>query len=278
MSIPAPTVQRYADAFELGEALARTIADRAEPALASGGQFVLGCPGGRSPTTTYRALSHEFATRGVDLSNFVIAMMDDYVVPDGESWAAVPADAHYSCRRFAQVDIQAVLNAELAPQHQIPDGNVWFPDPANPIAYEQRLADVGGIDFFILASGAGDGHVAFNPPGSALTSLTRIVELAEQTRIDNLATFPDFAGLQDVPQHGVTVGIATITTHSKAAAMVLVGADKQLAFARLTHGSGYDPAWPATAFRLIEDTALYADAAATGSTAQVAERQDSEEP
>ena len=38
--------------------------------------------------------------------------------------------------------------------------------PADPEGYEQRLADAGGIDLFLLASGAGDGHVAFNPPGA----------------------------------------------------------------------------------------------------------------
>lgn len=278
MAASTPAIMEFVDATELGRSLARAIADRAEPALRSGEPFVLGCPGGRSPMTTYRALSHECATRGLDLSAFVIAMMDDYVVPDGDSFRPVPADAHYSCRRFAHEDIQAVLNVEMPAGRRIPDENVWFPDPADPIAYEQRLADAGGVDFFILASGAGDGHIAFNPPGSPVGSLTRIVELAEQTRIDNLATFPDFAGLADVPRHGVTVGIATITTHSKAAAMILIGGDKQIAYSRLTDGSGYDSAWPATAFRLIEDTALYADAAATAGTGQAVERQDSEEP
>lgn len=264
MSQPSPARRVFADGAALGEALASEIATRAEPALRGGRPFLLGCPGGRTATTTYDALGRELAQRDLDLRGFVIAMMDDYVVPDGDSWRAVPADVHYSCRRFAHEEIQAILNAGVAPTRQIPDENVWLPDPADPAAYDQRLAQAGGIDFFILASGAGDGHVAFNPPGSEVTSGTRIVELAQQTRIDNLATFPEFTGIDDVPRHGVTVGIATIATQSKAAAMVVIGTGKQLAYRRLTDGSGYDPAWPATVYRVIGDTALYADEAATG--------------
>jgi glucosamine-6-phosphate deaminase len=119
------------------------------------------------------------------------------------------------------------------------------------------------VDFFILASGAGDGHVAFNPPGSAEGSRSRIVELAEQTRVDNIATFPRFGSVDEVPTHGVTVGIRTIAELSRAAAMVLVGVDKRNAFARLSDGQGYDASWPATVVRLVEGAALYADHAAS---------------
>ena len=172
------------------------------------------------------------------------------------------ADAHNSCRRFAREDIQGVLNRGISRGHQIPDENVWFPDAAQPAAYDGRLSAAGGIDFFILASGAGDGHVAFNPPGAVRGSRTRVVELAEQTRRDNLATFPDFGGLDEVPTHGVTVGIATIAEQSREAAMILVGADKKLAYERLTTVETYDPSWPATVYLLIDNAQLLVDAAA----------------
>ncbi|MFV0374632.1 6-phosphogluconolactonase [Microbacterium sp.] len=260
---PSP-VRRFADAASLGRELAADIADRIERAASDGEGFVLGCPGGRTPMSTYAALADEFAARGLDLTGLVIAMMDDYVQPAGDGWGHIPADAHNSCRRFAREEIQAVLNAGVAEGLRIPDENVWFPDPAEPAAYDERLRAAGGVDFFILASGAGDGHVAFNPPGSDLDSRTRVVELAEQTRRDNLATFPDYRGLDDVPGHGVTVGIRTIAEQSRAAAMILIGGDKQDAFARLRQGEGYDPDWPATVYRLVPGALLYADAAAVG--------------
>jgi len=259
-------VHRFADPAALGRALGAEIADRIEPSLAAGGRFVLGCPGGRTPTSTIAALADDLGRRRLDLRGLVIAMMDDYLEPRADGWRAVDAAAHHSCRRFAREEIQAVLNSRTDASTTIPDANVWFPDPASPADYDARLADAGGIDFFILASGAGDGHVAFNPPGSSRESRTRVVELAKQTRMDNLATFPDFTGLDEVPTHGITVGIATIAEQSAAAAMVLIGADKQTAFRRLTAGDGYDPDWPATVYRLIDGAALYVDAAAAPTT------------
>jgi len=252
----------FADARTLGIQLAAEIAELADRCLSERGTFILGCPGGRTPMSTYQALAVEFAWRRTDLSHLVIAMMDDYVVAHGHGWATVPATAHNSCRRFAHEDIQAVLNAGRDARFQIVNENVWLPDPAAPTEYDQRLSEHGGVDFFILASGAGDGHIAFNPPGSAEDSTTRIVELAEQTRRDNLATFPDFTGLDEVPSHGVTVGVGTIATQSRRVVMIAHGADKREAVRRLTTGDGYDSSWPATIYRTVPGARLYADVAA----------------
>lgn len=259
----------FADRAELGRAIAAALADSIEAALADRGRFVLGCPGGRTPVSTYEALADEFARRGTDISGLVIAMMDDYVMTTPEGWAHVPEDAHNSCVRFARAEIQQVLNRGVTAAGRIPDGNVLLPDPADPDAYEAMLDGLGGIDFFLLASGAGDGHVAFNPPGSGLDSRTRVVKLAEQTRRDNLATFPEFAGLDEVPTHGVTVGIGTIRRVTKRGAMIAVGADKREAVRRLIDGDGYDASWPATVYRVIPGVGLYVDEAAAGEPAAV---------
>ncbi len=242
---------------DLGQALATDFADR----IAARPAFLLGCPGGRSPKPVYAALSRIAGERGLDLSRLIIVMMDDYLTQTAIGFDHVDAHAHFSCRRFARDDIQAVLNAGLPTPRQIPDANVWFPDPAAPADYDHRIKAAGGIDHFLLASGASDGHVAFNPAGSAATTTTRIVDLTEATRRDNLATFPDFAGLDDVPRHGLTVGIATIVA-ARASGMVVWGAGKRRAFRHLSAATAYDPAWPATVWATCPDATLYADRAA----------------
>lgn len=252
-------IRLFATPLELGGALAADIASRI---AAKPGGFLLGCPGGRSPAPVYAALARIAAARRLDLSSLVIVMMDDYVEAVDGGYDHVSGAAHFSCRRFARDDIQAVLNAGLPPAHRITGAHVWFPDPAAPQAYEERLRAAGGIDFFILACGAGDGHVAFNPAGSAAASLTRIVRLAKQTRIDNLQTFPGFADLAAVPRFGVTVGIATITQHARSVAMVVWGDGKRPAYQRLSRATSYDPAWPATVWAACSDATLYADQAA----------------
>jgi glucosamine-6-phosphate deaminase len=211
-------------------------------------------------------MARRIAEAEVSLAHVVIVMMDDYLIERRGGFDHVDAESHFSCRRFARDEIVAVLNGTLPAARRITPDRVWFPDPKNPAAYDDRIAASGGIDFFILASGAGDGHVAFNPQGSARDSRSRIVPLAEQTRRDNMKTFPDFTSLDQVPGHGVTVGIDTIARHSKAAAMVLWGADKAHAFQRISAAPDYDPDWPATVIAACRNGELLADrdAAARG--------------
>jgi glucosamine-6-phosphate deaminase len=239
-------IRTFGDPERLGESLADEILARY---TGHGGErFLLGCPGGRSLRTTYRAL----ASRRTDLARLVVVMMDEYVL-DG---AAAAPDAHYSCSGFARREIAAPLG--LAPEQ------VWLPDPHDPAAYDERIAAAGGIALFLLASGASDGHVAFLPPGSPLDGRTSLVPLAETTRRDNLATFPAFRGLDEVPRHGVSVGLATIGA-AASVRLVLHGPDKAGATARLLALDGFDPGWPASVVHACADSEIWVDAAALGS-------------
>jgi glucosamine-6-phosphate deaminase len=125
------------------------------------------------------------------------------------------------------------------------EDSIWFPDPRDPAGYDKRIADGGGVDFFMLASGASDGHVAFNPPGSPRDSSTRIIELSESTRRDNLQTFPAFGTLESVPTHGISVGIDTIT-RARESVMVVWGAGKTETLSRILATDHYQRDWPAT--------------------------------
>lgn len=249
----------FADPGALGHALAVRIADGIEAANAAGRRYLLGCPGGRSARPAYAALAHQARGRRLDLSGLAIVLMDEYVLPGPDGFTAVAADLPHSCRGFARDHIVAPLNAAA-------NGgpvDVWLPDPADPGAFDRRIADAGGIDLFVLASGAGDGHVAFNPPGAALDSTTRVVALPESTRRDNLATFPSFGGRLDrVPTHGVTVGVGTIRSLSRQAVLILHGADKARAAARITATDRYDPTWPATVVHACARPEIFVDEAA----------------
>lgn len=261
-----PSVVADADAVGSAAAdiiLARLIAHPVER------RFLLGCPGGRSPLTTYAALARRVGERSLDLSRVVVVMMDEYVVrtPSGDLVAEDPEAAH-SCRRFGHVEIVDRLNAGLDPARRVPPESLWVPDPGDPDAYDGRIAEAGGVDVFLLASGATDGHIAFNPPGSGAFSRCRIVDLPDSTRRDNLVTFPSFGGdLDAVPRHGVTVGIGTIRELSHEVVMVLHGPDKREAARRLSEATAYDPDWPATILTDCRNPHLILDEAAAGTTA-----------
>jgi glucosamine-6-phosphate deaminase len=202
-------VRRFGDADELGRTLAAEIV-AAQPRL-------LGCPGGRSLLTTYRHLP--------ELPETTMVMMDEYLpVP--------PTSAHFSCRGFAERELPRARA-------------IWLPDPDDPPAYDERIADAGGLDLFLLASGASDGHVAMLGPGAPRDGRTSVVPLAESTRRDNLATFPEFESLGEVPTQGISVGLATIAD-ARALRMVLHGEDKRGAIDRLLSYDRFDPDWPAS--------------------------------
>lgn len=248
----------------VGRALAALIADRIA-AAGAGRSFLLGCPSGRSPWTTYVALAREVATRSLDLSDLVIVMMDEYVERDEDTGEMhrVDATAPHSCLRFGQTEIVDRLNVAAGPGRGISPDRYWVPDPAAPGDYDRRIAERGGVDLFILASGAGDGHVAFNPPGTGPDTGTRVVRLAEQTRRDNLHTFPSFGkDIDRVPHYGVTVGVGTIREQSKQVVMVAHGAAKARAVHRVAAADRYQPEWPATILADCASPRLFVDEAA----------------
>jgi glucosamine-6-phosphate deaminase len=225
--------------FEDADALGAALADEVLAAYhRANGRFLLGCPGRAKPP-------HDVPLARGEPARFlatVVVMMDEYV--------GAPPDAHYSCRRFALDEIAAPLG--------VPPENVWVPEPEGPDAYDARIEAAGGIDLFLFASGGSDGHVAFVPPGAPRDGGTSVVEIAGTTRRDNLSTFPRFGSLDDVPTHGVTVGLGTIAS-SRAVRLVLHGADKREATARLLALDRFDPIWPASIVHEHGDAQILVD-------------------
>ncbi|MGI9490519.1 MAG: 6-phosphogluconolactonase [Geminicoccaceae bacterium] len=260
-------VRLHETSDDIATELAGDILLQFQSAQAAGRHYLLGCPSGRSPKPTYDALAARFAETEADLSDLILVMMDEYVEGERPPFRYVDRDEHYSCRRFAAVDMVEQFNAGLPRSKHLPPKNIWFPDPVRSSAYDDRIAAAGGIDLFILASGASDGHVAFNPPCSGRGSTSRVTELAVQTRRDNLKTFPDFQSLDQVPCYGVTVGIATIIDQAKSATMILSGTSKRKAFDIISQATCYDPDWPATVIVECRNAVLYADASAAGKRA-----------
>ncbi|KAJ3202007.1 Glucosamine-6-phosphate isomerase 1, partial [Dinochytrium kinnereticum] len=89
--------------------------------------------------------------------------------------------------------------------------------------YEEKIASVGGI-------GIGpDGHIAFNEPGSSLSSRTRIKTLAYDTILANSRFFGGDVG--KVPKLALTVGVGTVMDAREVVVMIS-GAHKALALAK----------------------------------------------
>lgn len=178
----------------IGEDVAHRLLDRIAETRTP---FLLGCPTGRTPRPIYNAMARRLKERPQDLRHLVLVMMDEYLVPAAGGFDYASSANAWSCHHFVRVELLDQFHGLLREEA------IWFPDPRDPASYDNRIGDAGGIDFFILASGASDGHVAFNPPGSARDSRTRVIELSEETRRDNLQTFPQFGSLARVPRKSV---------------------------------------------------------------------------
>ncbi len=254
----------FQTAEQLGGAAAALIIDGIADAASSGRRFLLGCPGGRTPQPIYAALAQRCAADAVDCSHVVIVMMDDYLETDADPPRVVDSDVAHSCRRFAEHDIRAVVNASLRPEHRIPATSIWFPEPTGPEQFDRRLVESGGVDVFIVASGASDGHVAFCGPGASIDGRSSVVELAPTTRLDNTTTFPSLTSIDSVPTHGVSVGLGTIRHHSQSVLMVLHGADKRESLRRIIAATSFEPDWPATFIHECPSARVWYDADAAG--------------
>ncbi|NCA79906.1 MAG: glucosamine-6-phosphate deaminase, partial [Sphingobacteriia bacterium] len=73
--------------------------------------------------------------------------------------------------------------------------------------YEAKIKAMGGIDLFLGGIGP-DGHIAFNEPGSALRSRTRVKTLTTDTIIANSRFFDN--DVNKVPKTALTVGVGTV--------------------------------------------------------------------
>ncbi len=123
---------------------------------------------------------------------------------------------------------------------------------AECVRYEQEVR-AASIGLQILGIGT-NGHIAFNEPGTPFDSITRVIELSEQTREDNARFF--VAG-HSVPTRAMTQGIATILAASELL-LVACGAGKASAVARTVEGPISD-AVPASAIQLHTNVTVVLD-------------------
>jgi len=96
-------------------------------------------------------------------------------------------------------------------------GNIHFPDKD----YDKTINTLGGLDLVILGIGH-NGHIAFNEPGSSITSRTRKVKLSKETIDANSRFFKDSG---EVPKSAFTMGMKTIR-ESKRIILIANGPDK----------------------------------------------------
>jgi glucosamine-6-phosphate deaminase len=159
--------------------------------------FVLGLPTGSSPLGMYKELIELNKADKVTFRNVVTFNMDEYVnIPEDH-----PESYHSFMWNnfFSHIDIHGenvnILNGNAADLE------------AECAAYEKKIKNVGGVTLFVGGIGP-DGHIAFNEPGSSLSSKTRVKTLTYDTIVANSRFFG--GDINKVPKTALTVGVGTV--------------------------------------------------------------------
>lgn len=168
---------------------------------------VLGLATGGTPIGTYKELVRMHKEEGLDFSQVKTFNLDEYYGAGLDLEKPYELDQSYA--RFMYEELFKHINIKKENTH-VPNGLSKEPEEFCKW-YEDEIKKAGGIDLQLLGIG-GDGHWAFNEPGSSLASRTRIQALTQQTLDDNYESFCKNAGIcrAEMPHFAITMGIGTI--------------------------------------------------------------------
>lgn len=210
--------------------------------------FVLGLPTGSSPLGMYKALIELNREGKVSFRNVVTFNMDEYVgLPEShpESYHSFMFNNFFNHIDIPKENIH-ILN-----------GNATDVE-AECENYEKQIASYGGIDLFVGGIGP-DGHIAFNEPGSSLTSRTRVKTLTTDTIVANSRFFDN--DMNKVPKTALTVGVGTVMD-AKEVLILCNGHNKARALQHAVEGS-VTQMWTISALQMHRHGIIVCDEAAT---------------
>jgi glucosamine-6-phosphate deaminase len=210
--------------------------------------FVLGLPTGSSPLGTYKELVAMHKAGKVSFQNVVTFNMDEYI-----NLAEDHPESYHSFmwnNFFKHIDVKKenvnILNGNAKDLEK------------ECVDYEARIKKIGGIHLFLGGIGP-DGHIAFNEPGSSLSSRTRVKTLTLDTILANARFFDN--DITKVPKTALTVGVATVLD-AKEVLIIINGYKKARALANVVEG-GVNHMWTVSALQLHPHGIIVTDDEAT---------------
>jgi len=207
----------------------------------------LGLPTGSSPLGTYKALIALHKAGKVSFRNVVTFNMDEYIgIPQNH-----PESYHSFMWNnfFKHIDIEKdnvnILNGNAADLVK------------ECTRYEDKIEAYGGIDLFLGGIGP-DGHIAFNEPGSSLSSRTRVKTLTQDTIIANSRFFEN--DTNKVPKTALTVGVATVLEASEV--LIIVNGHNKARALQHAVEEGINHMWTISALQMHPKGIIVCDEAA----------------
>ncbi|MHB9141434.1 MAG: 6-phosphogluconolactonase [Paludibacter sp.] len=198
----------YKTEGDAARAIAEQIAILIKEKQGKGEKCVLGLSGGSSPLSIYDELARLHLDENLDFSNVVVFNVAEF-------YGLSPDNQHSN---------SLLLRVHLIDKVNILTGNFYTPDSSISRAdvyrfcqkYEQDIDHLGGLDLVVVSVGL-VGNIAYNEPGSQVSTSTRLMLLDNESR-RALKRF--YSSAIEVPEASITMGISTLLNASQ---VILVG-------------------------------------------------------
>jgi glucosamine-6-phosphate deaminase len=218
------------------DAMSQRAADIVTETLTRKPDCALCLPTGNTPLGMFRILIDRIKSGDLDASRAQFFLLDEYV--------GIDDDDPESLTRW--------LKAEFLTPAGIPEQNIHeLPTMADDLAaaarqYEADLAAAGGLELAVLGLG-GNGHIAYNEPGSPADSRTRVLTLTDES-IEQARGY--FEG-RTVPTQAISAGVATLLEARRI--VLLVSGESKAGIVRDALYGAQTPDVPASFLQLAGD-------------------------
>ena len=199
-------------------------------------------PTGSTPCKTYAKLVQDHKNNATSWKDVITFNCDEYVMPNNN---------------FPDQTYHYFMDQQLFNHVDINRDNIHFPNEKSKNGkYLRAIKKAGKADICFLGIGT-NGHIAFNEPGSKKRSLTRIVDLTDETIQANSRFFGN--DINNVPKQALSMGLKTIVKGSKKIIMIATGANKKAIIDKLSKLTKFDINIPASALLYHPNVEIYLD-------------------
>lgn len=210
-------LQIVADYAAMSQAAADLVADLTtrEP------QATLAVPTGSTPVGMYQALAAKVRQGTLNLSRARVFCLDEYQGVGPEDPAGLTA--------WLAANFFGPAGVPMSQVQTVPSTEADHVSAA--ARYEESIRRAGGLRLAVLGLG-GNGHIAFNEPGSTGESRTRVLNLTPESIAQARSAF---AG-RPTPTQAMTVGVATLLEADRIV-LIVSGAGKADMLQRALRGA-----------------------------------------
>jgi len=199
--------------------------------------LVLAVPTGTTPLGMFGELVARVGAGELDLSGVHLFCLDEYV--------GVEPDDPNSLTGWLK---RSFVDPAGIPWERVHAVDATSPDPDRAAAaYDAQIVAAGGLDLAVLGLGP-NGHIAYNEPGSAADSRTRVVDLTPESIAQASAYWTPGV---ETPSRAITVGVGTLL-ESRRLVLIVSGSAKADMLRRALEAPP-DASVPASWLRLAGD-------------------------